>query len=142
MCGPEPGYCSHPRMTTRTSISTKTSTKTSTSTSFFQETETIKSTSFGITTKAITRTFLETSSTTSTATSTSTSVCESSEGLVRRQRPFPDYCARVCHIASKQKGIKYEAVVMNIRSVPGETDQLIRSICQGEQDHSMSSMLC
>ena len=52
-------------------------------------------------------------------------------GLEARQRPFPDYCLKVCHIASQE-----EMVVMNIRPVVGETDELISSMCKGKRAHA------
>ncbi|KAF7374021.1 hypothetical protein MSAN_00282600 [Mycena sanguinolenta] len=88
--------------------------------------------SIGTITQTRTTTSISTSTSTSTTTSTalSTSECTPSATstplLDARQRPFPKTCVKMCTGASKD-----ELPVWELTSVPGETDQLIYSMCLG-----------
>ncbi|KAF7288984.1 hypothetical protein MIND_01415100 [Mycena indigotica] len=99
-CASIPGYCS--------SIRTTTQTRTTTSTSTFRSTGTI-TTASGL---------------------PSTTGCSPASNAARlleaRQRPFPDFCTRLCNVASRQ-----ELPVWELDSVVGETDQLVYSMCYG-----------
>ncbi|KAJ6571555.1 hypothetical protein B0H19DRAFT_662564 [Mycena capillaripes] len=97
-CASIAGYCSSIRVTTQTRTTTSTSTSTGT----------------------LTRT---------SSAATTTGCTPSTNGkrlLEARQRPFPDYCLKLCNVASRQ-----ELPVWEISSVPGETDQLVYSMCYG-----------
>ncbi|KAJ7226193.1 hypothetical protein C8J57DRAFT_1481795 [Mycena rebaudengoi] len=98
-CAPISGYCSSIRTATQTRTTTSTSTGTSTGTS-------------------------------NSATTTGCSPLVNGRRLLEaRQRPFPDYCLKLCNVASRQ-----ELPVWELSSVPGETDQLVYSMCYGIND--------
>jgi hypothetical protein len=85
------------------------------------QTETVSSQT--LTTSPVTQ--IETELSTTTGNCAPTAV---RRALEPRQRPLPNYCSTVCNIASQE-----EMVVLNIKSVVGETDELIASMCKGKR---------
>ncbi|KAJ6589942.1 hypothetical protein DFH09DRAFT_1074433 [Mycena vulgaris] len=126
-CASIAGYCLSIGTTTQTRTTTSTSTSTSTSTATSTAPSITRTTTQPRTT---TLTFTSTGTSTATSTAPSTTGCSPSANsrrlLEARQRPFPKTCVKMCTGASKE-----ELPVWELSSVPGETDQLVYSMCLG-----------
>ncbi|RTE68450.1 hypothetical protein BHE90_017172 [Fusarium euwallaceae] len=90
-----------------------------------QQTRTSTSTSTRTTSQAPTRASTTAAYTTGGC-STSTPSRRDVNLQARQRYPFEKYCSKVCHVASKQ-----ELYVLTIKSIRGQTDQLVDSTCRG-----------
>jgi hypothetical protein len=119
-CCPQDGFCGDNGLCSTWSWTMQTETRTQTSTS------TSTSTSTAVVTKSWTSTWTSTSTTAYTKGGCSTN-SPVPRDLEARRYPWETECTEVCHIATGEK-----IAVLNIKNIPGETDQLIDSTCRGK----------
>ncbi|KAH6618315.1 hypothetical protein B0J18DRAFT_275982 [Chaetomium sp. MPI-SDFR-AT-0129] len=140
-CARQSGYCSRLSWSTTQRTSTIRSTSTRVSTYLSTATSSRKLTSIVTSVSQITSRSTEistikstrTSIRTSTSTSTSTDACKATSNANSRElqgRQAPDHpkitsCVRVCHSSGQN------LPVVEFHNIPGQTDQLFRSMCEG-----------
>jgi hypothetical protein len=124
-CCPQGGMCGGDGLCSTLTFGTQTQTRT----------QSQPRTSTGTGTRTSAQTSRGTATRTSTSSAYSTGACSTSTPsrrdveLEERQRyPWERFCTRICHVATRQ-----EMVVMNLKNIPGQTNQLVDSTCRGER---------